>query len=270
MRTILTASIVLVIAATASAQFGKNPGKRLPDVPPADAQNKTAEQEPAPEAGEGAAAAPNAIFAAIDADGDGIISKVELRKAIVALKKLDADNDGAITLAEAGGGTVGPAPGGFNDPLQAEIDRMMANDRNKDGKLTENEVPREMMPMLQGADANNDKAIDRRELAAAMQNGPNQFRGGPGGQLGPIGGADPMTGRFLKQYDRDGDGKLSLQEVPQGMQRSFQPQDDLDRDGHISAGELQAVMARMGGGARAWAAGLDPNRNQRVPPRGKP
>jgi Ca2+-binding EF-hand superfamily protein len=268
MRTILTASLVLVIAATASAQFGKNAEKRLEAVRAADAQNKDAEKEPAPE-GEGGAAAPSAIFAAIDADGDGVISKVELRKAIAALKKLDSDNDGNITLAEAGGGTVGPAPGGFNDPLQAEINRMMAADRNKDGKLTENEVPREMMPMLQGADANGDKAIDRQELAAAMQNA-NQFRGGPGGQLGPNGGADPMTGNFLKQYDQNGDGKLALQEIPPNMRRSFQAKDDLDNDGQISPAELQAVMARMGGGARAWAAGLDPNRNQRVPPRGKP
>ena len=79
-----------------------------------------------------------------------------------------------------------------------------------------------------------------------------------------------MHERMLKEFDKDGDGKLSLQELPQGARRSFQAQDDLDRDGQISAAELQAVMARMGGGARAWAAGMDPNRNQRVPPRSKP
>jgi Ca2+-binding EF-hand superfamily protein len=269
MRAILTASILFIIASTASAQFGKNAEQRLEAVRAADADKKAADQEPGPE-GAGAAASPNAIFSAIDTDGDGVISKVELRKAITALKKLDADNDGAITLAEAGGGVAGPAPVALNDPLQAEIERVMANDRNKDGKLTENEVPRQMMPMLQGADANNDKAIDRQELAAAMQNGPNQFRGGPGGQLAPGGGADPMTGRFLKQYDQNGDGKLSSQELPPNMRRSFNATDDLDGDGQINPGELQAVMARMGGGARAWAAGIDPNRNQRVPPRGKP
>ena len=108
------------------------------------------------------------------------------------------------------------------------------------------------------------------ELAAAMQNGPNQFRAGPGGGPGPNGGADPMTGGFLKRYDQNGDGKLSLQEIPASMRRSFQAKDDLDSDGQISPAELQAVMARMGGGARAWAAGVDPNRNQRIPPRGKP
>ena len=44
---------------------------------------------------------PNPMFEAIDANGDGTINNVELRKAIAALRKLDADGDGNITLAEA-------------------------------------------------------------------------------------------------------------------------------------------------------------------------
>lgn len=263
MRTAFTTLIVLCLATVAAAQNGNNPRKALDEDRMETREKNVGDQ--------GAGGSPNAIFAAIDSDGDGIISKVELKKAIAALKKLDADNDGSITLAEAGGEAARPAPGAAGDPVLGEINRLMANDRNNDGKLTPDEVPPQVMPLLQNADANNDRAIDRRELAAAMQNAPNQFRNPPGGGA-PLanGGAEQMTGQFLKQYDRNNDGKLSSQELPASMRRSFQAKDDLDNDGAISPAELQAVMARMGGAGRAWAAGVDPSRNQRGPNRGKP
>ena len=109
---------------------------------------------------------PNAMFTAMDADGDGAISMRELRKAVVALKQLDADKDGKITQAEATGGPPDP---------QAMIDRVMENDKDGDGKLSKSEVPRHLAQMIGGADTNGDGSIDRAELTTAMQNaaGPN-------------------------------------------------------------------------------------------------
>lgn len=182
---------------------------------------------------------PNPMFEAIDTDGDNVISAKELRKAVAALKRLDADEDGNITLEEASprGGPGGP--GGF-------ADRIMENDANKDGKLTPDEVPEPLARMLTGADLNADGAIDREELDKAMQTFRDRFgRGGPGGGFGGRGGfgamdPDAMTKQFMAG-DRNGDGVLSPNEVPPpalGMLRNA----DTNRDGVLDAREVRQAM----------------------------
>ena len=161
---------------------------------------------------------PNVMFQAIDIDGDGTITKVELRKAVAALKNLDTDGDGNITLAE-----VTPMGGMRGDPAEF-VDRMMENDKNGDGKLTADELTGRMAEQLfQDGDQNGDGALDGAELTAAMEN-MRRRRGGPGGAGGPGGPGGPgganfdpqqMTGRMLQQYDQNGDGNLSPNELPQ-------------------------------------------------------
>lgn len=213
---------------------------------------------------------PNPMFTAIDADGDGVITKVELRKAIAALKKLDADGDGNITLAE-----VSP-PSPFSDPAQF-VDRVIAdNDKNGDGKLSKDEVPERLQRMLENADQNGDGEITREEVTAAMQSMRERFRGGPGGpgglgdgrfSRGPEGGprgpgdrgadSNQIIGQWM-QFDRNGDGRLSANEVPPQMGAMLRGGDQ-NGDGMIDPAELQAIVARMGGAARAVGAGGDPN-----------
>ena len=114
----------------------------------------------------------NAMFDLIDVDGDGAITARELRKAVAALKQLDVDRDGKITREEAASGPSAGTHGGA-DALggnpSAMIDQVMENDKNGDGKLTKDELPRHMAQMLGGADTNGDNAVDRAELVAAMQ-----------------------------------------------------------------------------------------------------
>ncbi len=83
MRTLLSASLVLIMAATASAQFAKGtPAASHTTKKNADADGAKATDKPAgaadntanPPAANSAAAA-NKLFAALDLDGDGIISK---------------------------------------------------------------------------------------------------------------------------------------------------------------------------------------------------
>ncbi|MCI0334703.1 MAG: hypothetical protein L0228_15915 [Planctomycetes bacterium] len=268
MRTVfLAVGLVGLIAATAAAQLLDNgtdepADKAAPGRPAADAKRDGNAGRPL--GGPAARPQPNAMFAAMDADGDGVISKLELRNAIKALKTLDTDNDGSITLAEAsvGGGPVGPGGPLGEDP---QIAQLMANDRNNDGKLTPNEVPNEMIPMLQGVDQNNDRAIDRQELAAAMANMRNQFgvgpggpwRGGPGGVVGGARDAAQATGRFL-QSDKNGDGRLTEDELSAQDARMLQGA-DRNKDGAIDAGELQAALAQLGDRARAFRAGAGPD-----------
>ena len=51
----------------------------------------------------------------------------------------------------------------------------------------------------------------------------------------------------FKAMDQDGDGKLSIDEVPEGMKRRFQMM-DTNGDGFIDESELQAAATRMRGG----------------------
>jgi Ca2+-binding EF-hand superfamily protein len=258
MRNLLLAMVLAMWpAAMASAQIGGNPQD------PAGGQPGQFEQGDREGGFRRMGPPPNPMFTAIDVDGDGVITKAELRKAIVALKRLDTDGDGNITLAEAS-----PASP-WGDPAQF-VERMITeNDKNGDGILSADEVPERMQRMLEGADQNGDGAFSREELTLGMENMRNRFRGGRdrggfrGGQnaFGPGAngpGADPRTGQFL-QHDVNNDGRLTYDEIPRAMRAAFQPGDDRNGDGAIDAAELQAVIARMGGGAQAIGAGGDPN-----------
>jgi Ca2+-binding EF-hand superfamily protein len=297
MKSFVGASIVFFFASAAFAQFANNPA--LTKKPPAEEADKPAEKAPGnpanandpglgqPVGGQPAGAAPagaNAVFAALDLDGDGTISKAELRKAVVSLRKLDTDNDGALTAAECGGGAAagGGAAIAGNDANQW-LDRIMLKDKNRDGRLTADELDAGEIQMLQGADFNNDKAIDRQELsqfgkgqAGAGWQG-NNFVGGPNGAQG-VGrrGNNEAIGQFLR-FDRNRDGRLTADEVPQQAMGMLQG-GDRNGDGAIDAGEMQAIAAQLGDRAKAIGAGADPNapgkdglpgNNRRRPPRDK-
>lgn len=224
----------------------------------------------------------NLLFEAIDLNSDGEISAVELRKAAAALKKLDKDKDGKITLAEVtpergpGGpgvpgeeGFRGGRPGG--DP-QEFVARLMENDANGDKKLTPDEVPEQLMPMLRGGDTNGDKALDEEELLAITEaQGERRgrgFRGGPGGERGAEGErGQQMIEQMIQRSDANGDGLLTPNEVPDRMRQMLQGK-DANGDGAISAEELSAAMQGMRGQRRGAAGERGAGRPQR--PEGRP
>ena len=144
----------------------------------------------------------------------------------------------------------------------------MSKDKNNDGKLTPNELNENERQMLQGADLNNDGAIDRQELAAmgtgrggARGNLNGNFAGGANGVGAGAGrrGNDTTMGRFF-QYDKNHDGRLTADEVPpqaMGMLKGG----DANGDGAIDAGELQAIAAKMGDRMKAWGTNNEANPN---------
>jgi Ca2+-binding EF-hand superfamily protein len=270
----LSASVLCFVTAAAIAappQFGGNVGGAVPQRG-ADERNAAKRslvpEQPAARKGElaggnaevigvpavagapGAAAAPvNRMFAVIDANSDGVINANELRRAVAALKTLDADRDGNISLAEVSSPGTEPGnaflPGNANQP----VDQTMAQfDKNKDGKLTADEVPGEMAMMLRQADQNGDGAIARAELAAAMERMQGMFNGagGPGNRGG--GNMDQFSQQMtelLRSYDRNRDGRLTPDELPPQMQGALQGADQ-NGDGAIDPRELEIFRRQFG------------------------
>jgi hypothetical protein len=94
--------------------------------------------------------------------------------------------------AQSGGGE---SKDSANSPI---VTRMMAFDKNKDGKLTRDEITDErLLRLFDRADANKDGVVTREELmalAAKLDADAPQGRGGPGDRGGPPGGFDGGPG----------------------------------------------------------------------------
>ena len=159
------------------------------------------------------------VLAALDADQDGVISKSEIKNAAAALKKLDKNGDGELdaeemrpTRSEGGrgrGGAQEGGPGGERGGPGGErggrsegaggmMDRIMSQDKNKDGKLSKDEVDERMLPMFDRLDTNSDGSIEKSEVEAAAARmgggGSGGRRGGSGGDQG--GGQRPQRPSF--------------------------------------------------------------------------
>ncbi len=97
----------------------------------------------------------------------------------------------------AGGCLIAASFALAQDPVPADglVARMMAFDKNGDGKLTKSEVTDERLHRLfDRADADKDGTVTQAELTALEAKDSASFRGGPGG-FGPPGGpGGPMMG----------------------------------------------------------------------------
>ena len=136
-------------------------------------------------------------------------------------------------IAQPPGGPGRGRPGGEGPPSAEQfIARIMEFDKNKDGKLSKDEVPERMARMIDQHDENEDGALDKSELkkvAAEMaqrrgRRGPEgEGRRGPGGPEGRRG--PPTPEQFVEhamEFDADEDGKLSKEELLKFAQEMVQ------------------------------------------------
>jgi Ca2+-binding EF-hand superfamily protein len=187
---------------------------------------------------------------------------------------------GAGGLAMTGGGN------GNNDEnlLRMAEGTIRRYDRNNDGMLDEQELQGTMMLRnnWQQWDTNKDGKLDKNEIVAAFKSmnmggmgggfggrgmggergdrfggggdrfggGGDRFGGGRGGDRGNRGGGDmtERAARFMRQFDRNGDGKLSQDEFPTFLRKDRFTEYDKNKDGFIDVDELKAIFENMGQG----------------------
>lgn len=129
----------------------------------------------------------------------------------------------------------GPPPGAAHIREMAEgiLERL---DKNGDGLISGEEMPKAGRMDLSKADRNGDGGVDLFELTLVLTE-----------RMGREGGAGPMAER-LKRMDANGDGAIDKAEW-KGPPERFDAL-DADRDGKITEPELKKALASMGGEGR--------------------
>jgi len=95
--------------------------------------------------------------------------------------------------------------GGRGLGVDAMVERIMSFDKNKDGKVTKDELPERMHDLIAKGDTNKDGALDREEIKKLAADQPRDDdpvargrgpggRGGPKGKDGPKGRGGPPGG----------------------------------------------------------------------------
>lgn len=158
------------------------------------------------------------LFQSLDKNSDGKLTADEVsseqkRFFERTIRVGDKDADGALTKEEFVAANREPenpsqplAPiGGGRDGMGDPKQRFEMMDRNKDGKVTLDEIPEQFRDRVK-------PMFDRLGKEAVTLEEFTQIAGRLGGQGGP-----PEPGQLFARFDRNGDGKLTKDEIPEPM-----------------------------------------------------
>ena len=194
------------------------------------------------------------ILKSRDSDRDRKLNKEELNNDEL-FKKLDTNEDGFIDLKEMLA---------KRELLMADLEKQEkaagqeefeALDRDDSGSLTAKELGKERASWLVDGDKNDDKSLDLKEYLAVR--GPAKQKAAQAKRI------TDGARKAIKKLDKDGDGKLTGDEIPERM-RSNLEKIDTDGDGSISEAELEVVMRKQAK-ARGGEGRRHPGRQDRAP-----
>ena len=110
---------------------------------------------------------------------------------------------------------------------------LMEGDWDGDGKLTKDEAPEQLRGRFSQADQNQDGFVNKAEIVALV---------GQQNQGGNRGNRQQILSQLIDQ-DKNGDGKISLEEAPDPVRQRFE-QMDANKDGFIDQSEIEKMMQR--------------------------
>ncbi|MDA1017338.1 MAG: hypothetical protein O3A00_23135 [Planctomycetota bacterium] len=177
---------------------------------------------------------------------------------------LERDSDGGSRRSFGGGqgGRPGQRPPGDGGQAARFAEMVKRMDVNADGKITKSEARGPFAQRFDSLDTNKDGVIDKDEQAVMA----TRFGGGRPGGGPPQPGRRPGAGRptgadFFKQFDRNKDGKIVKDELPEQMQDRWSRMDS-NKDGVLDEMEQKAVLERISqsGQQRPPGAGTRPPR----------
>ena len=144
---------------------------------------------------------------------------------------------GTMAFGQEEGRRRGGPPGGFMrmNPV------LTALDADKDGTVSASELSN-AGAALKALDKDNDAKLSAEELRP-------QF----GGRGGPGGGPQEMVTRLM-EFDKNSDGVLTKEELPERMQ-GLMERGDADKDGKLTKDELTKSAGSMRGGGPGGPGG---------------
>lgn len=182
---------------------------------------------------------PPPIIAALDTDADGVISSSEIDRAVIALKTLDKNGDGNITVEELRPERAGHGGAPEGGPGQRRRGGPEGDEFGRPG------------PPEGGPGQRRNRGPEGDDFG---QSGPPE--GGPGQRRNRSRGEGPSPEKLvekLMESDTDGDGLISRDEASDRLLRGF---DRIDSDGNGSIDKLEIeqmakrITERRGGRRR--------------------
>ncbi len=172
---------------------------------------------------------PRLVLKALDTDGDGKLSAVEIAAAPKTLLTLDRNADGQLTVDE-----LTPRPENAGATADELVKQLMAFDKNGDGVLTTDELPARMQSMFTRGDTDHDGRLTPDEIRVMARR-----------QGVPSGGAEGLKRQsammkndpLLNALDTDHDGVISAQEIAAASQSLLAL--DVNHDGEILPDEMK-------------------------------
>ncbi len=161
-----------------------------------------------------------------DKDGNGELTREEFLAAAIPQARKPASPEGDSPRVRPPGGEPQFDPREFVQRL----------DKNSDGKIALDELPERMRDRAKEIfEKAGKKELSTEEFGREMA---QAMRAGQGG------GRGDNPGEMLKRLDANGDGKVTLEEIPEAMRDRFRPLFDRAGKTEFSIEQLTQLMAR--------------------------